>query len=314
MVVGDPKQIEPVFTVPIKLIEALAVHAHLPGDRELAPHLTSVQVLADGANALGTPVQFEGKRQWIGSPLRVHRRCVEPMFSIANQIAYNNKMVFSDPKNPAARSPPADSLNVGDSAWVQLHGAADSKQAVAAQISLVFEALVALVGSTGSLPPLYIVSPFKRIKDELLERISRPENWPSLTVRGANARLKKDLDKWCRAHIGTVHTFQGKEQSIVWLVLGCDHQTESAAQWAADKPNILNVALTRAKHRFFMIGDAALWGKQKYFAVACQALPLISADEFMHRVGHAPLLTKDAAGTNISVPAALPLEEKGRLP
>jgi len=31
------------------------------------------------------------------------------------------------------------------------------------------------------------------------------------------------------------------------------------------KPNLLNVAITRAKHRFIAIGDERIWLKQPYF-------------------------------------------------
>lgn len=62
---------------------------------------------------------------------------------------------------------------------------------------------------------------------------------------------KSDLGKWCDENIGTVHTFQGKEERIVWMVLGSDSHGEGAISWAAGKPNILNVALIRAKHTAF---------------------------------------------------------------
>jgi hypothetical protein len=73
------------------------------------------------------------------------------------------------------------------------------------------------------------------------------------------------------------------------MVLGCDHDTLAAAQWAAAKPNLLNVALTRARHRFFMIGDATLWGALRHFDVAREALPVITADEFLQRMDAAGL-------------------------
>lgn len=39
------------------------------------------------------------------------------------------------------------------------------------------------------------------------------------------------LKKWCNTRIGTVHTFQAKEEKMVWFVLGCDKNTDGAAQW-----------------------------------------------------------------------------------
>lgn len=307
VVVGDPLQIEPVFTVPIKLIEALAKSSDSPEGADVAPHRTSVQNLADAANRLGARIGSYDHPQWIGSPLRVHRRCVDPMFSIANEIAYEGKMIFFDPTDPTKRLPPEDSLDIGSSAWVHAPGAADAKQSVPIQIDLVHRALVALYRRTGTLPPIYIISPFKRIKTELITRISNQANWNALAALGDIVPPKKtQLRAWCRERIGTVHTFQGKEESIVWMVLGCDEDSRGAASWAASKPNLLNVALTRAKHRFFMIGDAGLWGGLRHFdAARRELLPLITPDEFLQRLGRPESVVTPNMKEDISTDEAL---------
>jgi len=164
-------------------------------------------------------------------------------------------------------------------------------------VTLVLQAVVALYDRTGTLAPLYIVSPFKRIKNELMETLERLEHWRAVAAPGTRLPAQSALTKWCTARIGTVHTFQGKEESIVWMVLGCDQETQAAAQWASEKPNILNVALTRAKHRFFMIGDAALWGKQQHFSVACTTLPAVSGQRFLQRIREMPSQLVQATAT-----------------
>ncbi len=282
VVVGDPMQVEPVFTVPIQLIEAIARSSRLPPGEELSPHRVSVQKLADAANPLGTRVRANGA--WIGCPLRVHRRCVEPMFGVANAIAYEGKMIFFDVSDPRKSLPPADSLDLGPSAWVDVAGAAVHKQVVPAQVHLAQQALVALYLRTGELPPLYVVSPFKRVKAELIAAIADTERWRAYAGPDAGLPSRTRLQEWCRERVGTVHTFQGKEESVVWMVLGCDQDTLPAAQWAAAKPNLLNVALTRARHRFFMIGDAGLWGTLSHFDAARRALPVIRGAEFLERM------------------------------
>lgn len=292
VVVGDPLQIEPVFTVPIKLIDALARTARLDPAQPVEPHLVSVQGLADEANAMGASIDAQGSAKWIGSPLRVHRRCVDPMFTIANQIAYDGKMIFFDPHNPAARLPPADSFDLGASAWVDIGGTAQDKQVVPEQVALVRQAIVDLVLRTGELPALYVISPFRRIKQALSRALLDSGAWPD----GAQPATRL-LREWCRARIGTVHTFQGKEESMVWLVLGCDADTRAAAAWAAGKPNLFNVALTRAKHRFFLIGDTAVWAGLPHFAEASAArLPRIRPDVFLQRVRSAGTRTSSAPG------------------
>jgi superfamily I DNA and/or RNA helicase len=239
-----------------------------------------VQNLADEANALGARIQVDGTDQWIGSPLRVHRRCVDPMFTIANQIAYRGKMIYFDQHDPALRLPPSDSVDVGPSAWVDIGGMAQDRQAVPEQIELVCRAIVELSVRTGGLPALYVISPFRRIKDAVARRLATVD-WPA-----GSRPSQRTLRDWCRTRIGTVHTFQGKEESMVWMVLGCDAQTRAAAGWAAGKPNLFNVALTRAKHRFFLIGDAGLWGGLSHFADASPALlPRIRPDVFLRRIG-----------------------------
>lgn len=286
VVVGDPLQIEPVFTVPVKLLQALGRTSALPAGVNVSPDKTSVQVLADEANPLGARMESGGSPLWIGSPLRVHRRCVEPMFSIANTIAYEGKMIFSNPWEPSAARPPADSLDIGSSAWVHAPGRTSDKQVVPCQIDLVQQALAALYHSTGSLPPVYIISPFKRIKNALLERLRSQDAWLGPDAPpGTQAPRTTELRTWCRERVGTVHTFQGKEESIVWMVLGCDTDTVGAAHWASSKPNLLNVAVTRAQHRCFLIGDTALWGGLRHFSDAhAKQLPRITPAQFLGRM------------------------------
>ena len=274
MAVGDPIQIEPVFTTPPPLVRTLERIAALPDCANVSPTEVSVQILADRCNAFGASVLRKGESDatWIGSPLRVHRRCADPMFGIANQIAYDNKMVFGN-TDPAKRLPPKQDFYLGSSSWVQIAGEAASRQFVQEQADLVIRMLAEIARHSDDLPDLYIITPFKQIKTELCRQIA------------GNAALKtiKGLQQWCRMRIGTVHTFQGKEEKMVWLVLGCDAKTDGAAQWAAGKPNLLNVALTRAKHYVFVIGDKDLWAGKKYFDVAAKNLPQIDAREFYSR-------------------------------
>jgi len=75
----------------------------------------------------------------------------------------------------------------------------------------------------------------------------------------------EEMGAWLKSHIGTVHTFQGKQAEGVILCLGLDEKTKGAAGWASQKPNLLNVAITRAKYRFIAVGDKNIWFNQPYF-------------------------------------------------
>ncbi len=68
------------------------------------------------------------------------------------------------------------------------------------------------------------------------------------------------------------------------MVLGADAEHAGAARWAASRPNILNVATTRAKRRFYIIGDQKLWGELRHFKDAASQLPTVSAEGFRAQV------------------------------
>ncbi len=97
-------------------------------------------------------------------------------------------------------------------------------------------------------------------------------NWEqALAGRSIPVPTKANLEKF-RSNIGTVHTFQGKECDIVFFVLGCDSSHSGAINWASGEPNILNVAVTRAKKHLYVIGDRNLWGGKPYFDTALAML------------------------------------------
>ena len=75
------------------------------------------------------------------------------------------------------------------------------------------------------------------------------------------------------AGAGTIHVSQGKEADIVVLVLGGDPRRLGAKDWASEKPNLLNVAVSRAKRRLFIVGNRAEWSEYPNFADAAALLP-----------------------------------------
>ena len=52
-----------------------------------------MQSLADRVGKFGTTLGQGDRDMWVSAPLKVHRRCDDPMFSLCNQIAYNGIMV-----------------------------------------------------------------------------------------------------------------------------------------------------------------------------------------------------------------------------
>ncbi len=243
IIIGDPQQIEPVVTVNSKLINILTGTFNV--DTDWSPLRSSIQVLADRVSVMGTLLteQDEEDAVWTGFPLRAHRRCDNPMFDIANKIAYNGQMV-KVVKDTAFDWP------LGNSQWFDVKGTSvENGHVIAEEITFLREKMEELMNASHE---IFIISPFKSVADKCAQTFNR----------------------YNHIKCGTIHTFQGKEADIVFLVLGSDPAKPGARVWASRKPNMLNVALTRAKRRFYVVGNLNLWKGYNYFNVLAREIPV----------------------------------------
>ncbi|EIT85959.1 putative DNA helicase [Fictibacillus macauensis ZFHKF-1] len=245
IVVGDPIQIEPVVPVDEVLLDELKNHFQL-SSRQIGM-TASVQTLADQANPFG----MYKNDLWIGSPLWVHRRCLDPMFTIANKIAYDEKMVLAQKKT-------------GESVWYDCSGRAIKEQFVMEQGTFI-TTIVNKAWTNQVKPNLFIITPFTAIKVELKKMIKQ-----ALYLSQQASVTKKEISDWVEESVGTVHTFQGKEADIVYLVVGTDDRTDPAANWSCATPNLINVAVTRAKKEFYVVGDLKRFSKKQYYSNVLQ--------------------------------------------
>ena len=259
IVIGDPLQIKPVVTIPPKLIKAIFSEFGIQVDDWAGPEM-SAQALADRVSWLGTSIQTSDGDIWVGSPLRVHRRCEEPMFSISNHVAYDNLMVYATPpgESPIGRV-------LGESAWINVTGDAlgkwsDSEGEMALQL------LRSLFDAGLKDPDIFFITPFRMVAYKLREMIRRDQRICDC--------LPGDRWEWINNRVGTIHTFQGKEADAVVLVLGAPLDASAGARrWAGHPPNLLNVAVTRAKRRLYVIGNREAWKSAGAFTHLAQLLP-----------------------------------------
>ncbi|POP45629.1 helicase [Superficieibacter electus] len=268
LIVGDPLQIEPVFTTSPPLVKRLCEDVLQEHAEDWNPGLLSVQQVADRNNHWGCELEVMNIPIWIGIPLWVHRRCIEPMFSLANKMAYNSRMIHGfNTDEIVSRSV----NNVIENHWLVSKGGVGEKQYRESHGQDLLTLLDRLLAEQVELQSIYIITPFKAVKSALAEQLA----YRSLKVwQQYSPQLKrKDINEWQKNCVGTVHTFQGKENDIVIFVLGCDEQDNGGAKWASSKPNLLNVALTRAKKHIFVIGDPAVWQTLPGFESVAKVLP-----------------------------------------
>lgn len=236
MVVGDPFQIKPVLTLDGGLLSLLSKSYNV--SEKYLSESASVQTLVDAASQYGfyTKGQEEAD-SWIGIPLWVHRRCKYPMFTISNEISYQNLMVQGNE-------------GYGKTGWYDINGKAVDKY-VKEQGDFLLKKIQDMAKSNPKIldknesDTIYIISPFKNVAYRLARKLDEIG-----FTRRENGKA---------TNIGTIHTFQGKEAPIVFMVLGADTNSKGAASWAVSEANMMNVAATRAKKEFYIVGDKKLY-------------------------------------------------------
>lgn len=260
IVIGDPLQIQPVVTTSPKLIRAIFSEFGV-NTEEWAPPEMSAQTVADRVSWFGTDICTDDGDIWVGSPLRVHRRCENPMFKISNHVAYNGLMVHGT-------SPGTSRIGkaLGESHWINVGGDALGKWSET-EGKYALNLLRKLLDEGIEDPDIFFITPFRIVANKLREMI--------LHDRSIADRLSDNTWEWTRDRVGTVHTFQGKEADTVVIVLGAPLDASAGARrWAGQPPNILNVAVTRAKRRLYIIGNREAWKNAGSFSHLAQMLPM----------------------------------------
>lgn len=246
MIVGDPKQVEPVVTTETMKIKEIVV---TDSTRPYINRYISVQRFADSINPYGTTLDGD----WVGCPLVVHRRCIDPMYTVSNLLSYGGtmKLQSTQPDETYERA-----FIYNRSGWINVggeeHGNKDHYVEAQGKIALdmLRTKLEKIEKENKDKLDLYVISPFTSVVSGLKKQLKASDLWK-----------QKDkypfLKDWRENNIGTVHSFQGKGTDEVIFLLGCDKDAKGAVKWV--NKNIINVAATRAKFRFYVIGDKKLW-------------------------------------------------------
>jgi hypothetical protein len=247
MSVGDPLQIEPVVTLPSSIIEGISKYLGVDPTEWTAPD-ASVQMLSDNGNVYGTTIPRELSEIRIGTPLLVHRRCEDPMFSISNKLAYCGLMVQAT----APKKSEITEFFGSHTSWFDVRGRAEEKWCPE-EGDHVSKMLLGASEHFGGDPDIFVITPFRIVAERMRRRMEREKE--RLSSFGIS-----DPDDWIWNYIGTVHTFQGKEAKAVILLLGAPSPMQNGARnWATSNVNLLNVAVSRAKQNFYIVGNKELW-------------------------------------------------------
>lgn len=255
IVVGDLKQIEPIWSIPPKIDLGNLIKDHIITEPTQSDYLNDIGFLASSGsimkmaqNACEHETTLVAKKE-SGLILLEHRRCNDEIISFCNELAYGG--ILRPMKGLASE----DQLFPSMTAY-HIEGVSERKfnsrrnlnevKAIISWINEHKEAIQNTYNVTSVESVLGIITPFASQKSELAKMLS-------------DTGFKVNDIK-----LGTVHALQGAERSIVLFSSVYSHDDEGVLFFDKDnKPNMLNVAVSRAKDSFILFGDTRIFDATK---------------------------------------------------
>jgi len=247
LVVGDPDQIEPIWEVPKFLDSANAIGNNLIGTDGIDEFLFSGLAASCGSlmriAQRATPYSKYPQRGR-GMFLSEHRRCWSEIIEMCNELVYNNRLNPCREDNGERRIIPS----VG---YVHLLGRDRPRggsrvnpteaRAIVEYLKYREAEIIAAYGGSPLGQLVAIVTPF------------------SAQVRAIRSALKDIFGENHGITVGTVHALQGAERRIVIFSPTYGLGTIPGSTFIDRSRSILNVAISRAKDAFWVLGNMHLF-------------------------------------------------------
>ncbi|WP_338421694.1 AAA domain-containing protein [Nostoc flagelliforme] len=228
IIVGDPLQIEPIITLSDQRRENYRQIAFLNrGLTEIDYHRYSPEeeytatTYHRAAGASG-----EGEDKGKGIRLKEHYRCQPSIIQYCNVITDYDLEIKTIPVN-----------SLVESHLIAYDVEGNIRNNVnEVEITAVCEIIEHLCKQGYSLEDIGVISPFKVHAAALRERLIK--KFPKLNLKS----------------VGTIHTFQGSEKKVIILSTKVCRPQDNV-YWINKRPNLLNVAVSRAKELFILVGN-----------------------------------------------------------
>ncbi|MCF2874991.1 MULTISPECIES: DEAD/DEAH box helicase [unclassified Tenacibaculum] len=254
-VVGDLKQIEPIWSIPERIDVGNLTSLNMLENKNDTNYLSDIGFLASSGSIMRmaqnaceyeTPLKEEKEQ---GLVLLEHRRCNDEIIDFCNELAYNGILKPMKGKTKDTQAfPPMVAYHVEGVSERKYNSRRNIKEvnAIITWLQQNKETIQKAYGVDTIEKQLGIITPFASQKGELSKALSE-------------AGYKVNDIK-----LGTVHALQGAERNIILFSSVYSNEDEGTMFFEKDnKPNMLNVAVSRAKESFILFGDTRIFDETK---------------------------------------------------
>jgi hypothetical protein len=241
LVIGDTLQLEPVWQITPSADHGNLIRSKVAkeGDLKKVAEIESLGILSSKGSLMKLAIGYGSiKTDDKCLMLSEHRRSVPQIVAFSNSLCYENKLRCMRPELEKRILPALGYVNVDGKC--ESRGKSRENRIEAESIAAWILDNDFRLSTTYSLPlekVIAVISPFTaqiRLLKELLE-----ENFPEITV-------------------GTVNSLQGAEKPVVIFSSVYDEKY-SGLMMFDQKPNLLNVAVSRAQDSFLVFGDMEIF-------------------------------------------------------
>ncbi|MDV2998242.1 MAG: ATP-dependent RecD-like DNA helicase [Chroococcidiopsis sp. SAG 2025] len=241
LIVGDPWQLEPVINFHADSLKEYCTQAFLT--RGLTDEDYDRYSPAAGCTAYHRAAGASGRvgDLGVGIILKEHYRCAPPIIQFCDRLC-NYGLIVKTPPRESAFGPNLIAYHVEGN--YQNYTNPEEIEAVEAIIDRLLS-YGYCIDSPNNEKTIGVISPYRRQAHALQYKLqSRWKNFPNDSI-------------------GTVHTFQGGEKSAI-VFSTRQHRTEDSLWFINRRLNLLNVAVSRAKESFILVGNLDLLQKEGY--------------------------------------------------
>jgi len=227
IIVGDPLQIEPIIALSNQTRENYCQTSFLDkGLTEIDYHRYSPEEDSATTYHRAAGASGEDNEKGQGICLIEHYRCQPSIIKYCDTIAGYGLEVKTELVDSKL-----------ESNLIAYHVEGNSHNKVnQEEVTAVCEIIQHLLNQGYLLEDIGVISPFKLHADALKDAIIR--KYP----------------KFNKKSVGTIHTFQGSENKVIILSTKVC-QAQDNVSWINQRPNLLNVAVSRAKELFILVGN-----------------------------------------------------------